>query len=253
MIYRFLSIIIGLLLFFYLLRIGSNMSITKKNLELIEDIIPKLDNKLQSRINEIINWHMKYNHVIFTERSIKYYFDDRKYNKDRFTIVVPLSYFYKSQIGTIDRKKWIEWANILELPKDIEFKCINYIVIGRGDVDLIWGLDLGNNENIDAKQSIRQKVYLEDAEKRIIEGYIYDEKNVLQNYTYHRKTCLDHSKFRYIYLRKDEQLNKMDSCHFVLKNPIKVSSKTLGTNKNYYIYILSFEKGKSQTFYYRTS
>lgn len=243
---QIILIIVGSILLFTLLKIGSNVRITKKNLELIEDIIPKLDKKIQYKIDEIINWHRKYGYPIFTERSIKYLIEKNIYNKDRFTIVVPLSYFYMAELGTIDSKKWIEWANILEVPYEIDKKSIDYIVTGRGDVDFIWGIDLNASSGTN---NYKEKIYLEDIEKKQIEGYVYSNKQIIEKYIYHKKSLENHNKFGFMYLKTKVDSTVIDSYHVALKNPIEAKMN----KKQYTIDLISFKKGESYTFYYRSN
>ncbi len=240
---KILIVIIGIILFFTLLKIGNNTLITKKNLELIQDIFIKLDSNILSKINTIIEWHKKHGYPIFIERSIKYLINTNSYNKDRFTIVVPLSYFFKNSMADIHEEKWLEYSKALELPEEIEKKCINYMALGRGDVDLIWGLELNASYK-------REKIYIEDEETKTIEAYIYSNGNILNEFIYYRKS-IEHknNKFISMYLRTNKKDNKIDSYHFVLRKPLKVTMK----GKTIYIYIISYSKGESYTFYYRTS
>ena len=242
---KVLFIIIVLFFIMTLLKIGSNIMITKRNLVLIEDIIKNLDNSYKVKIIQIINWHKKYGYPIYTERSIKYLIKENLYQKNRFTIIIPLSYFIKDSLGNIDEEKWLEWSKILEIPKEIEKKCIDYIAVGRGDVDFIWGLDLNAN-------SIKQKIYIEDEKKRTIESYIYSNKSILERYIYFRKSLENHSKFSFMYLRTNitNNLNNkvIDSYHVALKEPLEVKMD----HTKYFIHLIAFKKGESYTFYYRS-
>lgn len=238
MVFQLFLIVLGFLLLLTILKIASYATITKKNLELIQDIILKLNPNLRTKLDDIIHWHTKYGYPIYIERSIKYTVLCNSYNKDRFTIVIPLSYFFTNSNADIDESKWLEWTKVLEIPEEIDRKSIDYLACGRGDVDFIWGIDL---------LARKEKIYLEDEEKKIIQGYIYRNKKILERYKYYRKDINNHERFSFMYLRTNVGLNQIDSYHVALRNPIEVKIN----NKKYLIHIISFQKNKSYTFYYR--
>ncbi len=237
---RYALVGIALFLFITLLQIGTNVSVSKKNLDMIEDLIEKLDLDKKIKIQKILDWHRKYGYPVFVERSIKYSIETNRYNRDRFTIVIPLSYFFKDSEATMDTEKWLEWSNIMEMPFEIEKKCIDYMGMGMGDVDFIWGLDY---------EAGKEKIYVEDLEKGKIEGFVFHGKEITERYIYHKKSLPNHPRFSFMYNREDLSKNKIDSYHVALKKPIELALQ----RKKYYIYLVSMSPGKSYTFYYRTN
>lgn len=241
----FFSILI--ILFLTLLNIGSNVKITKQNIEFISDLYEKLDEHKKNKVDCIIQWHKKNNYPLFVERSIKYYIHNNSYNNNRFTIVVPLSYFF------VNTQLWIDWCAILEVPDEIQKKCLDYIVSERGDIDFIWGLDL---------DASREKIYLEDCTNYIIYAYVYKNNEIIERYHYYRKSIIDkNNKFSFMYMRTNLRINekRIDSFHCALRKPLEISYHNLlglrGNTKEkdlkYTIHLVSIKKNESYTFYYR--
>lgn len=253
-----LSVIILIILLITLLDIGSNLKTTNKNIEFISDIYEKLETNEKNKVDYLIQWHKKNNYPLFIERSIKYYIHSNSFNNSRFTVVVPLSYFF------VDSKLWDGWCAILEVPDEIREKCLEYIALGRGDIDFIWGLDLEAISGDDGTYSFREKIYLEDCTNYIIYAYVYKNNEILERYHYYRKSIEDkNNKFSFMYMRTNLNIDKkrIDSYHCALRKPLEISyNSLLGIRDNkltkdikYKIHLVSIKKNESYTFYYRHS
>jgi hypothetical protein len=212
--------------------------ITKKNIDFIVDIYANLNEQYSTKVDKIIKWHRKHGHPFYVEKSIKYLFGEKRYNRNRFTIVLPLSYFFSNSFADIDEAKWLEWSDIVEMPLEVEKKCIDYMALGRGNVDFIWGLDAERGA---------EKIYLEDEREQRIYGYVFRAKGreIVERYIYHKKSVLDKkNKFAFMYLRTKGGEKQIDSYHLALRQPLEVKGKG-------FIHLISYKKDESYTFYYR--
>jgi hypothetical protein len=216
-----------------LLRLSSNSKITQLNFEFIKDIYENCSEEYKTRITRLIDWHTAYNHPFLAERSKKI---DRSglENDMRFAIFMDLTAFV-SVDGKLWAKKWHEMSEILEIPLDIERKCIEYIEKGE-EVDLIWGLD---------PLEKKEKIYLEYPNRGLIESYIVLDGRVLDKYKYVKTSTPNSSKYSFMYTRTTSSGTK-DSYHYALRKPIDIGKD------GYKIYIVSHNPSSGTiTHYYR--
>jgi hypothetical protein len=216
--------------FYFIYKILQKQFITTNNLEFINDIYKKLQYNQKNKFDKIVTWHRIYNHPLLIERSIKINTFNKSINKNRMTIIISLSYFFKDLKGTIDEIKWIQWKQILNLPNDIEKKIIKYLISGNGLVDFIWGIDLDEK---------KEKIYLENSNENKIYCYIFLKKK--KNTFIYNKISKSSKHFRFYYKRKNKE-NKIDSYHFFLKKVIRIN--------NNIIHIISISKNSITIYYY---
>jgi hypothetical protein len=216
-----------------LLRLSSNSKITQLNFDFIKDIYDNSSEEYKTKIKKLVDWHTAYNHPFLAERSKKVDKNGSE-NDMRFAVFMDLTAFISTD-GKLWAKKWYEMAEILEIPLEIENKCIEYIEKGE-EVDLIWGLD---------PLEKKEKLYLEYPNSGLIESYIYSKKQVLDNYKYVKTSTPNSSKYSFMYTRTTSSGVK-DSFHYALRKPINVY------NKGHKIYIVSHNPSNSTiTYYYR--
>jgi hypothetical protein len=228
-----LIIIVCLLVLSPLLNISSNSRITSKNKEFIRDIYEACSITYRSKITDIIDWHTAYNHPFLVERSLKTNKTTGEKNNLRFAVYIDLGCFIDTN-GYIWEKKWLEFSKIIGVPIELEKKCLEYIIRGEGDVDLIWGLD-----PLEGKE----KIYLEYPKLGRIESNVIDSGNIVEKYEYNKSEITNSDKFRFMYTRTNSK-GQQDSYHYVLKNPIYMGI--------YKIYIVSYNpSSNSETIYYR--
>jgi hypothetical protein len=223
-----LIVIICLAVLLKFLEISSNMKITDMNISFISDIYKICSYEYKTKLTKLVDWHKKYNHPFLVERSEKVDIVSGKKNNTRFAVFIHLGCFVGS-----DPSKWIEFSNIIGIPKEIEEMCLSSIVRGANDIDIIWGLD--PLEKI-------EKIYLEYPELGRIDSYVISGLDVIDRYEYIKgKTNNPLYSFMYVRLTSDK---KKDSYHMVLKDPIKY--------KNGIGYIISYNPvKKTYTTYYR--
>ncbi len=230
-----LKILIGILvsiILITLLDISSKYKITHQNIEFIKDIYERSTEHYQRKIKQLMDWHIVYHHPFLVERSYKIHNPTGKINNYRFAIFTDLNAFVTKE-QKINQKKWLEYSNIINIPIEIEKKCIDSMLKGEEEVDLIWGLD---------PLEQKEKIYLEYPSRGLIESYIINGDEVTDRYEYiKRKT--NSSRFKFMYIRRNRK-GESDSYHYVLTNPIQKENKT--------IYIISYSpSSKTTTFYYR--
>ena len=135
--------------------------------------------------------------------------------------------------GYIQEKKWLEFSTIINMPIEIEKKCINYMIKREYEVDFIWGLD---------PLEEKEKIYLEFPSKGLIESYIINDGDITEKYEYVKRKS-NSSRFKFMYTRTSSEGIK-DSFHYVLTEPVIKDNKT--------IYIISYSpSSETQTYYYR--
>lgn len=229
----FISIILLLPFIIVLLRLSSTSRITQDNVEFIKDIYENCSEEYKTKITRLIDWHTAYNHPLLVERSKKV--DKNGPTNDmRFAIFMDLTAFVNVD-GQLWDKKWYEMSTILDIPLEIERKCIEYIEKGE-EVDLIWGLD---------PLEKKEKIYLEYPNRDLIESYIITDGKVLDTYKYLKTSTPNSSKYSFMYTRRTSSGVK-DSFHYALRQPIHMN------NKCHKIYIVSHNPSSSTiTYYYR--
>lgn len=232
MLFKFLIITIVTIILITLLDISSTNKITQQNIEFIKDIYDRSTEHYKKKIQQLIDWHIAYHHPFIVERSYKIHTPTRKINDSRFAIFIDLDAFLTKD-KYIDEKKWLEFSKIIDIPLEIEQKCIDSMIKGEEQVDFIWGLD---------PLEEKEKIYLEYPSKGLIESYIVQDGEVTDKYEYiKRKT--DSSRFKFMYTRTSSDGLK-DSFHYVLSEPLIKDNKT--------IYVVSYSPfSETQTYYYR--
>jgi hypothetical protein len=211
-----------------LLDISTNMKITNINRDFICDIYELCVSEYKTKLTGLVNWHKKYNHPFLVERSEKVDIVLDKKNNTRFAVFIHLGCFLGSEPS-----KWIEFSNIIGIPKEIEEICLSSILRGANDIDIIWGLD--PLEKI-------EKIYLEYPELGRIDSYIINGLEIVDRYEY-IKGKSNNPLYSFMYIRLTSN-KKKDSYHMVLKEPIKY--------KNGIGYIISYNPvKKTYTTYYR--
>ena len=233
--YLIITIISIILLPFILvlLRLSSTSKNTQKNVEFIKDIYERCSEVYKTKINRLIDWHTAYNHPFLAERSKKIDKNGAE-NNMRFAIFMDLTAFINID-GQLWSKKWYEMCTILNIPVDIERKCIEYIESGE-EVDLIWGLD---------PLEKKEKIYLEYPNRGLIESYIILDGSILDRYKYLKTNTPNSSKYSFMYTRTTSSGVK-DSFHYALREPIEMNSS------GHKIYIVSHNPSSGTiTYYYR--
>ena len=223
-----LVIAICLAVLFKFLELSSNTKITNRNRAFISDIYDICSDKYKTKITRLIDWHIKYNHPFLAERSEKVDIVSSKKNNTRFATFIHLGSFDSDN-------EWIEFSNIIGIPKEIEEICLSSIRRGANDIDIIWGLD--PLEKI-------EKIYLEYPELGRIDSYIVSDLEIVDRYEYIKsKSKSNNPSYSFMYTRLTSK-KKKDSYHMVLKDPIKYNNG-LG-------YIISYNPiKKTYTTYYR--
>jgi hypothetical protein len=221
-----LIITISLAVLVKFLELSSNMKITNMNREFISDIYSLCCAEYKTKITRLVDWHKKYNHPFLAERSEKVDIVSGNKNNTRFAVFIHLGSFASDN-------EWIEFSNIIGIPKEIEEICLSSIVRGANDIDIIWGLD--PLEKI-------EKIYLEYPELGRIDSYVIRGLEIIDRYEYIKGKSNNPSySFMYTRLTSDK---KKDSYHMVLKDPIKYNTG-IG-------YIISYNPiKKTYTTYYR--
>jgi hypothetical protein len=196
------------------------------NEKFISDIYGICTTENKIKLSRLIDWHKKYNHPFLAERSEKVDIISGKKNNTRFAVFIHLGSFSSDN-------EWIDFSNIIGIPKEIEEICLSSIRRGANDIDIIWGLD--PLEKI-------EKIYLEYPELGRIDSYVISGSEIVDRYEYIRgKSNNPLYSFMYTRLNSDK---KKDSYHMVLKDPIKY--------KNGIGYIISYNPvKKTYTTYYR--
>jgi hypothetical protein len=231
-----LIIIVFLLVLPPLLNISSNSRITSKNKEFISDIYDACTDNYKIKITKLIDWHTAYNHPFLVERSIKTNRSTGEKNNLRFAVYIDLGCFIDSR-GYVDEKKWLQFSSIITLPIELEKRCLEYIIKGGGDVDLIWGLDSLED---------KEKIYLEYPKLGKIESNIVKGRKILETYQYNKRNITNSNTVNFMYTRTNSK-GIQDSYHYVLKNPIP-----MGPIDKYKIYIVSYSPiSNTETLYYR--
>jgi hypothetical protein len=228
--YRFFSIIL-IILFYNFYKIAQKYSTTHYNLEFVKDIYCKLNGSLLKKLKAIEKFHKDHIYPLIIERSIKWS-TEKTINSSRMTIVIPLSYFFTDIRGTIDETKWIQWSTGIEMPFEIEKKCLDYLSLGYGNVDFIWGFDMSNR---------KEKIYLEAPHENKIYSYVIKNETILETYEY-TKFYLYNSKYFKFYYKRTDSKNQVDSYHYSLKNTIDI-----GCAK---IHFISIGCGTKTLYYY---
>lgn len=215
-----------------LLDISSTNKITQQNIEFIKDIYECSTEHYRKKLQQLIDWHIAYHHPFLVERSYKIHTPTSKINDSRFAIFIDLDAFILKD-RSIHQKKWLEFSNIINIPLEIEQKCIDSIVKGEQQVDFIWGLD---------PLEEKEKIYLEYPSKGLIESYIVENSEITDKYEYIKKKT-DSSRYKFMYTRRNRKGEK-DSFHYVLTNPIYKDNKI--------IYVVSYSpSSETTTYYYR--
>jgi hypothetical protein len=232
MFFTIVTVIVVSIILITLLDISSTNKITQQNIEFIKDVYDRSTEHYQNKLKQLMDWHIAYHHPFLVERSYKIHTPTGKINDDRFAIFIDLGAFL-TQDGHIYQKKWLEFSTIINIPLEIEKKCIDSMLKGEQQVDLIWGLD---------PLEEKEKIYLEYPSKGLIESYIVEDQEVTDRYEYiKRKT--NRSCFKFMYTRTNRKGEK-DSFHYVLTNPIQKDNKT--------IYVISYSpSSETKTYYYR--
>jgi hypothetical protein len=221
-----LIITISLAVLLKFLELSSNTKITSQNREFISDIYDICSAKNKTKINRLVDWHKKYNHPFLAERSEKVDIISGNKNNTRFAVFIHLGSFSSDN-------EWIEFSNIIGIPREIRDICLSSILRGANDIDIIWGLD--PLEKV-------EKIYLEYPELGRIDSYVISGLEVVDRYEY-IKGKSNNPSYSFMYTRLTSS-GKKDSYHMVLKDPIKY--------KNGIGYIISYNTiKKSYTTYYR--
>jgi hypothetical protein len=221
-----LIIIICIAVLVKFLELSSNMKITNTNREFISDIYEICSAENKTKITRLVDWHKKYNHPFLAERSEKVDIVSGKKNNTRFAVFIHLGSFASDN-------EWLEFSNIIGIPKEIEDICLSSIIRGANDIDIIWGLD--PLEHI-------EKIYLEYPELGRIDSYVISGLDVVDRYEY-IKGKSNNPLYSFMYIRLTSS-GKKDSYHMVLKDPIKYNNG-IG-------YIISYNPvKKTYTTYYR--
>ena len=208
------------------LELSSNTNITNRNEEFISDIYDICSHEYKTKITRLTDWHKKYNHPFLAERSEKVDIVSGNKNNTRFACFIHLGSFGSDN-------EWIEFSNIIGIPKEIEEICLSSIVRGANDIDIIWGLD--PLEKI-------EKIYLEYPQLERIDSYIINGLEIVDRYKY-IKAESNNPSYSFMYTRLTSS-GKKDSYHMVLKEPIKYNNG-IG-------YIISYNPiKKTYTTYYR--
>ena len=204
------------------------MKITIMNEKFISDIYESCNAENKTKLTRLIDWHKKYNHPFLAERSEKVDIVSGKKNNTRFACFIHLGSFVGSEPS-----KWLEFSNIIGIPKEIEEICLSSILRGANDIDIIWGLD--PLEKI-------EKIYLEYPEIGKIDSYVVSGLEIVDRYEY-IKSKSNNPLYSFMYTRLTSKKMK-DSYHMVLKDPIKYNN-----GKGY---IISYNPiKKTYTTYYR--
>ena len=215
-----------------LLDISSIIQITNQNIEFIKDLYERSTEIYKIKLQKLIDWHKAYHHPFLVERSYKIHLPTNKVNNDRFAVFIDLGAFL-TRDGYIQEKKWLEFSTIINMPIEIEKKCINYMIKREYEVDFIWGLD---------PLEEKEKIYLEFPSKGLIESYIINDGDITESYEYIKRKTIS-SRFKFMYTRTSSDGLK-DSFHYVLTEPVIKDNKT--------IYIISYSpSSQTQTYYYR--
>lgn len=215
-----------------LLDISSINRITDKNIEFIKDVYDRSTDHYKKKLKQLMDWHKAYHHPFLVERSYKVHIPTGKINDDRFAIFIDLGAFLIKD-GYIDEKKWLEFSTIIDMPIEIEKKCITCMIKREEQVDFIWGLD---------PLEEKEKIYLEYPSKGLIESYIVEDNEVTDRYEYTKRKTYS-SRFKFMYTRTTSK-GIQDSFHYVLSEPIYKDNKT--------IYIISHSpSSETITYYYR--
>jgi hypothetical protein len=124
------------------------------------------------------------------------------------------------------------------MPFEIEKKCLDYLSLGYGNLDFIWGFDLANTN------AEKEKIYLEVPHENKIYSYVIKNKIILETYEYTKFNLYNSKYFRFYYKRTDSK-NRVDSYHYSLKDPIDI-----GNSK---IHFISISHETKTIYYYSNS
>ena len=232
MIFTIIIVLFVAMVVITLLDISSIIQTTNQNIEFIKDLYERSTERYKIKLQQLIDWHKAYHHPFLVERSYKIHMPTNKVNNDRFAVFIDLGVFLTKD-GYIQEKKWLEFSTIINMPIEIEKKCINYMIKREYEVDFIWGLD-----PLEGKE----KIYLEFPSKGLIESYIINDGDITERYEYIKRKS-NSSRFKFMYTRTSSD-GVQDSFHYVLTDPIVKDDKT--------IYIISYSpSSNTQTYYYR--
>jgi hypothetical protein len=219
---------------------------TQENIAFLMPLFDTLPEAIQMKLKAVIEWHRRFGLPFYCERSIKIYENDSsKMQTCRFSIPFSLSYFMKRS-GDILDDTWFSWCEIMNMKYEIEELCMDYMITGRGNVDLIWGFSFEDGKEI-------QKFYVENPELKTIVCWRDDRDNPIE-YKRLDKTTPEYSA---MYARYAEN-GRMDSLHLYLREPSKFNVVPIENEIMPMLHFISYAYDtsgivQSKTYYIRVS